>query len=57
MLVSYTISAEIWSNLSTLQEKQASQSVDKLQKQFFDLKFQQKSGCSDFISFVTLLVS
>ena len=57
MLVSCTTSAEIWSNLSTLQEKQASQSVDKLQKQLFDLKFQQKSGCYDFISSVTLLVS
>jgi hypothetical protein len=56
-LVGCTTSAEIWSSLSTLQEKQASQSMDKLQKQFFDLKFQQKSGCYDFISSVRLLVS
>jgi hypothetical protein len=56
-LVGCTTSAEIWSHLSTLQERKASQSVDKLQKQFFDLKFQQKIGCYDFISSITLLVS
>jgi hypothetical protein len=44
---------EIWSNLSTLQEKQASQSIDKLQKKFFELKFNQKSGCYNFISSIT----
>jgi hypothetical protein len=56
-LVGCKTSTEIWSNLCTLQEKQASQSVDKLQKKFFELKFQQKPGCYDFISSITLLVN
>jgi hypothetical protein len=56
-LVGCKTSAEIWSHLNTLQDKQASQSVDKLQKKLFYLKFNQKSGCYKFISSVTLIVS
>jgi hypothetical protein len=56
-LVGCTTSAEIWSNLNMLQDKQASQSIDKLQWQFFELKFSQKSSCYDLISSITLLVS
>jgi hypothetical protein len=55
-LVACTTAVEIWSTLSTMQEKKASQSVDKLQKKFFDLKFSDKTGCYDFISSITMIV-
>ena len=56
-LIGCTTSAEIWSHLNTLQEKKASQNVDKLQKQLFNLKVSQKTGCYDFITSVTVLVT
>ena len=52
-LVGCKTSAEIWSTLNTLQDKQASQSIDKLQKRFFELRFDNKSSCYDFISSTT----
>ena len=55
-LVACTIAAEIWSTLNTMQDKKAMQSVDKLQKRFFDLKFSDKAGCYDFITSITMIV-
>jgi transposase InsO family protein len=55
-LVACTIATEMWSNLSTMQEKKATQSVDKLQKKFFDMKFSDKTGCYDYITSITMIV-
>jgi len=56
-LVGCKTTAEIWSTLNTLQDKQALQSIDKLQRKFFELKFDGKSGCYNFISSITLFIS